>query len=297
MIRVLLAALLILPHICLAQISIEDRLADGQTPMIIAHRALGGDFPENSLAGIRYAIERGIDAVEIDVQITADGQYIVFHDPTLNRMTNVESVFEVGPPAGPTREQRGGRDFVADYTLEEIQRLRLLENGVPGDHPIPTLREALDLIEGRLLVILDLKASDLGGFPAHLEGRDTRQFLVFSSDPEIMLEMAEATGAGIYASLRRSRSLESGDAFANLETQAGILGPHLSLASTESRQVTPELLARAVELGVGISVLGTGREDFYLGEGDLSVWQDTLQNGAVAFMTSFPDEVLQLLDR
>lgn len=297
MIRGFLALLLFVPQIGFAQVGVEERLSEGQPPIVIAHRALGGGFPENSLAGIQHAIERGIDVVEIDIQATADGHYVVFHDPVLNRMTNVEAVFETGPPAGPTRDERAGRDFIADYTLEEVQRLRLLEDGVPGDHTIPTLDEALNLIEGRVLAILDLKTSDLGDFPEHMDGRTTQHLWVFSLDPEVALQIAEATGLRVYASLQRSRLLDSSDALANLERQADILGPHLALASAGSRQVTPELLERAAELGVPISVLGTGREDFYLGEGDESVWQETLQSGAAAFMTSFPDEVLDLLGR
>ena len=42
------------------------------TPLIIAHRANGGGFPENSLAGIQHAIETGIEMVEIDVRLTRD---------------------------------------------------------------------------------------------------------------------------------------------------------------------------------------------------------------------------------
>ena len=49
-------------------------------PLIIAHRGFSGRYPENTLASVRAALQLGVDFVEIDVQETADGELIVFHD-------------------------------------------------------------------------------------------------------------------------------------------------------------------------------------------------------------------------
>ena len=98
-----------------AQVSVEARLAEGQPPMVVAHRtAVFGDHPENTLTWLEAGIERGVDMLHINLQRTADGQYILMHDQTLNRTTDVESVYSEGAPGGPTREQRGGQDYVGD---------------------------------------------------------------------------------------------------------------------------------------------------------------------------------------
>ncbi|MEE3700316.1 glycerophosphodiester phosphodiesterase family protein [Mannheimia haemolytica] len=63
----------------------------------VAHRAQAGVesriFPENSLAAINLAINRGVGIIEIDPRLTADGHYVLLHDETLDRTTNVEEIF------------------------------------------------------------------------------------------------------------------------------------------------------------------------------------------------------------
>ncbi|PSW17189.1 hypothetical protein C9I98_19465 [Photobacterium sanctipauli] len=61
---------------------------------VVAHRGGGFAHPENSEAGVQYAIELGIKSTEIDVQITKDGQVIVFHDRDLGRLLGVPLVVE-----------------------------------------------------------------------------------------------------------------------------------------------------------------------------------------------------------
>jgi glycerophosphoryl diester phosphodiesterase len=115
-----------LTEMLLAQVNVEARLAEGQPPIVLAHRtAVFGDHPENTLAWLEAGIERGVDMLHINPQRTADGQYILMHDQTLNRTTDVERVYPEGAPGGPTRQQRAGLDYVGDYTLEEIRRLQV----------------------------------------------------------------------------------------------------------------------------------------------------------------------------
>lgn len=89
--------------------------------------------PENSLAAFRRAIRRGY-GIEMDLQLTKDGEVVVFHDDDLFRMTN-----------------HGGR--VSDLTLEELKELSL--HGTA--EKIPTLRETLELVSGRVPLLLELK--------------------------------------------------------------------------------------------------------------------------------------------
>lgn len=64
------------------------------TGYVTAHRGGGFEYPENSEAGIQYSISLGIQSTEIDVQVTKDGQVVVFHDRDLGRMLGVSLVVE-----------------------------------------------------------------------------------------------------------------------------------------------------------------------------------------------------------
>jgi glycerophosphoryl diester phosphodiesterase len=71
--------------------------------LVIGHRGNAAHAPENTMPSIEQAIALGADAVEIDVHVTADGEVVVIHDPTLERTT-------------------GGRGAVAQLTLAELRR-------------------------------------------------------------------------------------------------------------------------------------------------------------------------------
>ena len=57
-------------------------------PLVISHAACGGHAPANTLAGVRAAIALGTDAIEIDVQASADGVPFLMHDLSVDRTTN-----------------------------------------------------------------------------------------------------------------------------------------------------------------------------------------------------------------
>ena len=101
-----------------------------------AHRGLhqnGTPHPENSLPAIRRAVEAGY-GIEVDIQVTKDGVPVVFHDFTLWRMC-------------------GQKGRVIDYTLEELEKFRLLDCG----EKIPTLKEVLRVVDGKVPLIIEMK--------------------------------------------------------------------------------------------------------------------------------------------
>lgn len=107
-----------------------------------AHRGLHDNekgIPENSLKAFEKAASAGY-GIELDVRLTKDGIPVVFHDEDLCRMCGI-----------PYR--------VKDLTLPELKEFCLLQTG----ERIPTLREALDLINGRVRVLVELKM-DFGDF-------------------------------------------------------------------------------------------------------------------------------------
>lgn len=101
----------------------------------IAHRGLWrvGDRPENSLAAFEAACAARY-GIELDVRLTADGEAVVFHDETLDRMTALSGLVEEQP-------------------LADLAKATLLGS----DQRIPTLKQALELIGTRSLVLVELK--------------------------------------------------------------------------------------------------------------------------------------------
>ncbi len=101
-------------------------------PLVISHAACGGHAPENTLAGIRAALEFGVDGIEIDVQASSDGIPVLMHDLTVDRTTN-------------------GSGKVALMSLEELRALDA------GGEPLPTLDEVLALTAGKTLLVIEVK--------------------------------------------------------------------------------------------------------------------------------------------
>ncbi len=120
-----------------------------QRPLFFAHR--GGSLlaPENTLYAFRLGADLGADALELDIQMTRDGELIVMHDPAVDRTTE-------------------GAGLVASYSLDELRRLDAGYRFTADEgatYPfrgqgltIPTLREVYEAFPG-LRINIDLKAS------------------------------------------------------------------------------------------------------------------------------------------
>ncbi|MFT5482309.1 MAG: glycerophosphoryl diester phosphodiesterase [Halieaceae bacterium] len=59
--------------------------------IIYGHRGAAGEAPENTIAGCRHAIDRGVRHIEIDLQLSSDGQIVIVHDDNLRRTTGVSA--------------------------------------------------------------------------------------------------------------------------------------------------------------------------------------------------------------
>ena len=102
----------------------------------VAHRGGAAQWPENSLTAFRHAIAGGAQILECDVHLTADGEVVVIHDPTLDRTTSAR-----GPVSGCT---------AADLAAARLRG----PDGVPTDDCVPTLREVLALAAPAVLAFL-----------------------------------------------------------------------------------------------------------------------------------------------
>ena len=117
-----------------------------ENPVIVAHRGLAMDAPENTLAAFAAALELGL-GLEMDLRLTADRQVVILHDQRLERTTTGQgSVSE--KPLSETKPLDAGSWFDASFS----------------DQRVPTLEEMLDLVRARrrvaTLLALDVKVED-----------------------------------------------------------------------------------------------------------------------------------------
>jgi glycerophosphoryl diester phosphodiesterase len=103
---------------------------------IIGHRGAAGTYPENTMVSFIACEKLGADGIELDVQLTKDGEIVVIHDETINRTTN-------------------GKGFVKDYTLAELKRFDASYKfkGQFDDCTIPTLKEVFNWAKGNQFTI------------------------------------------------------------------------------------------------------------------------------------------------
>ena len=111
---------------------------------IFAHRGFSAYYPENTmLAFTKVAEETVADGIELDIQLTKDGEIVIMHDETLDRTTNASG-------------------FLKDYTLAELKELSVGVNfkGFLPRQTIPTLREFFTFLkQTKLIVNIELKTS------------------------------------------------------------------------------------------------------------------------------------------
>ncbi len=104
---------------------------ESTSPIVIAHRGDKVHAPENTLSAFKLAAEKGADAVEFDVKLTADGQVIVLHDQTVDRTTNGSGNVAKLPLAA-LRELDAGAWFSGQFRDEKIPTLDDV-----FEHPLP----------------------------------------------------------------------------------------------------------------------------------------------------------------
>jgi glycerophosphoryl diester phosphodiesterase len=182
---------------------------------VIAHRGASADEKENTLPAFERAIAAESDFVEFDVQVSADGELVVFHDLDLDRLT---------PLRGPLRRRPLGE-------LREVG--------------IPTLEEVMELTRGRVGVMAELKSAHL--YRRHDVVRRTLALIgpddaIVSFERRCLLEALE-----IRPSLRVLQHVGYGVSIRAASAYAWAVGFH-------DKRVTARGIARARALGLETTV-------------------------------------------
>lgn len=129
---------------------------------VYAHRGASAEYPENTLAAFRRALELHTEGIELDVHLSADGVPVVIHDLNVDRTTD-------------------GFGLVSEMTFDELQSL----DAGQGEK-IPALGQVLDLVGDRPHVDIEVKANEAGeAVLRELQGRNTR-WLISSFDWDVL---------------------------------------------------------------------------------------------------------------
>ena len=244
----------------------------------IAHR--GGSLlaPENTLAAFRNALTMPVDAIELDVQMSRDGQMIVFHDATVDRVTD-------------------GKGNILDLDFAYLRSLNAAAHfpgGWPQAEQIPTLREVLALAKGRVQVSIEIKLAERDNaywrYPKIVEtvvsevrtARMLDKVLIISFDWQSLssirkLEPALTTGANVS---RQLWSPEDDNALENLCKRVTAIGCNWINMDRKlfTTDMLPVIRANRFKLGLwtvnsrddlrhfaanGVDSLTTDRPDFF----------------------------------
>ena len=243
------------------------------TPVRIAHRGASGKglAPENTLAAFDLALQIGVDALEIDVHATRDGQIVVLHDADLRRTTDRSGLVRE-LTLDQIREADAGGWFGAQFRGERV----------------PTLQEVLDLARNRALVLIEVKADFIAERTLQIiaAAKAGEQVVLQSFNPE---------------TVRRIRSLEPGLPAAQL------IG---KLATTSPRLQAQKLTRRILQDGANALAIWHGALSPALFDEmrkrAISVWTWTVDEeeamrdlallGVQGIITNYPNRLNRVLD-
>lgn len=238
-------------------------------PLVIGHACAAGEAPANTLAGVRAALDAGCEAMEIDVQLCADGIPVLMHDETVDRTTNLSGA-------------------VRSLSLEA-----LLGADAGDGEPVPTLDQVLQLVDGRLTVMCELKATP--GEPEYdqrlvdavlevIASHNARSWTAIHSFNPEMVRRARDTEQ------RVSATIITGPVFAEQVDQllAGLLKRNGQAISVEHSAVDRELIVKAKRRQVTVWAWTADRE---------SDWARIIDAGVDGIITNVPHKLREFLQR
>jgi len=238
--------------------------------LIAAHRGAHLDAPENSLEAFRQTIDMGIDIIELDVRCTKDGQLVVIHDRTVDRTTN-------------------GKGAVDSLTFDEIRKLKLTFRGRQTDQQIPTLKEALMLAKGKILVDLDIKAvSCIDKIMKAVKETGTETSCFFFVTKIEQVKLLKEYDAGFRTLLRTNSGKDAQAALATIRSEA------IHIDTSHNTKAVTDLIKRS---GSRVWINALGAVDEKAAGGQVEAFEEVLNEGANIIQTDQPALLKQYLEK
>lgn len=181
----------------------------------IGHRGAKGHLSENTLESFQKAIDIGVNGIELDVHLSADGHIIVIHDETIDRTTN-------------------GQGRVKEMSLAVLQTYE-----IDYQFRIATLAEVFDLVDRKVLINIELKVYETAQPVVDLiekyvleKGWQYTDFLISSFD-WVALETVRSLHAEIPIGVLTSTDLDLAIAFSKV-IQAETIHPYFHLLTQQN---------------------------------------------------------------
>ncbi len=239
------------------------------TTQIWAHRGASKVFLENTLPAFEEAIRLGAEGIELDVQLSKDGEVIVFHDESLARLSD-------------------RKDFVRDLTARELQEISLVHP--QNEHlkgKIPLLADVLAIVkESSLLLNIELKNSYF--LYEGLENKVIRLIKDFEMEEQVVLSSfnhCSIRKLADHVARERLGILSANLAYRPWEyvdrCGAGLYHPMLN--NLYNQELVRECHARKIKVN-----MWTLDEALYI--------KAALQAGVDAIITNLPDQALKIRD-
>jgi glycerophosphoryl diester phosphodiesterase len=246
--------------------------------LIVGHR--GGptrDYPENAIETFQRTFDAGTRAMEIDVQVTKDGQLILMHDEELDRTTT-------------------GTGLVADHTLVDIQKLYLETFSKVTEFHAPTLAAALEwaVKTGAIVKIDKKRETPYEPIIAAIRGAkaENNAIVITYTDAQAVEVHGMASELVIGATIRSAAQLEE-------LVSRGVYADRL-VAWTETDAPKPELwkalAAKGVEADFGtLGPRASSLDTRYWEDDDGSEYNDLVTGGVTLVSTDITDKVARQL--
>jgi glycerophosphoryl diester phosphodiesterase len=242
--------------------------ASNTTVLVAAHRATHNTYPENSLKAIEESIKLGVDIIEIDVKVSKDGVPFLMHDHTMDRTTT-------------------GKGDPELLTWEELQQFFIVDKGRKTTLKIPSLKEALELAYGKILVDLDLKTDRVEAIVDVVNKTDTKDIVFFfDSDYNVLSRIHRLNHD--FMIMPRAHSVAEADS-AILLFDPPVVHIDFSFYTSQCIRAIQSSNAR-----IWINALGELDEDFRGGK-EKRALKKLLQYGANVIQTDEPKLLLRAL--
>ena len=212
--------------------SIFENRREAGVPLLAAHRGVcGANIPCNTMASYKIALDQGADIVEIDVAISKDGEYFVFHP-------GMESVF------------LGSDKRIKDMTADEVDALRLLNcDFARTSYKIPRLSEVLLFLKDKAYINVDKFWTDVEGISKEIRkaGVERQVIVKTHTDKESLENVAKYASDFMFMPMVKGKDEVTDELISN---GVNVIGAEILFANEDDDVISESYVSSMHERGL-----------------------------------------------